>query len=727
MTGKDLSIRKNVKEVQYFFYSQAFADGLRATVAILLPALVGSYTNNFQLGLTVALGAMCVSLVDAPGPILNKRNSMLFCIGFAFVIAIITALSRTNIFLMGLEIVVVTFFFSMFVVYGQRATGVGSAAVLVMILTMDNPVEKSAVFFHAGLILTGGVFYLLLSLALYRIRPYRNAQRALGECIREVANYLSIRADFYNTATDLETDYKRLVAQHVIVNEKQDLVREVFFKTRQIVEETTDQSRRLVFTFVETVDLFEDITAAYYDYRSLREIYSNTGILQSLYLTLRKIVDELHATGIAIQTNSTFQRSFHYAEEIRRLKKEIDTLPVADTTHKLVLKKILVNIRNLLNDLDNIGQYFASDLERKKTGVDHSHFVTHQPLDPKIFYTNLNIQSSAFRHAIRVTIACLIGYLVTLVMPEGKHSYWILLTIAFIIKPAFSLTKQRNIERIVGTLAGAAIGVGILLLVENTTVRFAIMVLFMLGTYTFMRLNYLAMVMCVTPYVFIVFSFIGAEFRSIAGERILDTLIGCAIAFSASYFLFPSWEREQLKQFMGDIVKANMLYLQKIIKALSGHQVSLIEYKVARKEVYLHSANLAAAFQRMLSEPKSKQTSTSQLQQFVVLNHLFFSNIANMATTLLSKDRQGYPAELLQMARKVHSKLDESRRKLGGEEELLLPAEESTPSEAATDDVLLKEQLQFVYKISKDIDKTATALISAGTAMPTHTLSAQAQ
>jgi hypothetical protein len=244
------------------------------------------------------------------------------------------------------------------------------------------------------------------------------------------------------------------------------------------------------------------------------------------------------------------------------------------------------------------------------------------------------------------------------------------------------------------------------LLVENTTVRFAIMVLFMLGTYTFMRLNYLAMVMCVTPYVFIVFSFIGTEFRSIASERILDTFIGCAIAFSASYFLFPSWEREQLKQYMGDIVKANMLYLQKIIKALSGHQVSLIEYKVSRRDVYLHSANLSAAFQRMLSEPKSKQTSTSQLQQFVVLNHLFFSNIANMATTLLSKDRQGYPAELLHMARKVHSKLDESRKKLGNKEELFLPGEATTNPEEATDDVLLKEQLQFVYKISKDIEKT---------------------
>ena len=70
---------KNIQEVQYFFYSQAFADGFRATFAILLPALLGSYFGYFDIGLTISLGAMVTSLTDAPGPLLHKRNGMLFC------------------------------------------------------------------------------------------------------------------------------------------------------------------------------------------------------------------------------------------------------------------------------------------------------------------------------------------------------------------------------------------------------------------------------------------------------------------------------------------------------------------------------------------------------------------------------------------------------------------------------------------------------------------------
>ena len=698
-------VNRNVREVQYFFYSQALADGFRATFAILLPALLGSYFGYFEIGLTIALGAMCVSLTDAPGPLLHKRNGMMACAGFAFFIAIITAFARTNPYTMAAEVALVTFFFSMFVVYGARATGVGNAAILVMILSLDRPLANEQIVVHAGYLLLGGLFYLAISLLLYKMRPYRHAQRVLGDCIREVADYLSIRADFYNTQTDLETTYKRMVAQHVVVNEKQDLVREVFFKTRQILEESTDQSRKLVYTFVETVDLFEDITAAYHDYRSLREMFGESGALDIIYQSLKKIVDEVNAVGLAIQSNTLFRRGFDYDEEVRSIKNRIDALITNDAAKKLVLRRIIVNIRKLLADLRNIEEYFEKGIKRKKTGVDHSHFVSHQSLDPKLILDNLNLKSVAFRHSIRVCLACVVGFALSKVFPYGEHSYWILLTIAFIIKPAFSLTKQRNIERIIGTVAGGLVGVAILLLVEDRTALFIIMVVCMLCTYSFMRINYLAMVTTVTPYVLILFSFLGTEFRIVATERIVDTLIGCAIAFSASYFLFPNWEAEQLKNFMRDIVKSNAAYLEKIIRALSGQKVEELEYKLARRDVYLNSANLSAAFQRMLSEPKNKQGSRSQIQQFVVLNHLLFSNIANVAASI-TRDRGIYPAEIIQLSRNTYAKLNDSSKKLGKEDGLPKLIDSEHGSETLQgDDQLLKEQLNFIYNVSRDIEK----------------------
>jgi hypothetical protein len=45
--------------------------------------------------------------------------------------------------------------------------------------------------------------------------------------------------------------------------------------------------------------------------------------------------------------------------------------------------------------------------------------------------------------------------------------------------------------------------------------------------------------------------------------------------------------------------------------------VPMLDYKLARKEMYVSMANLSAAFQRMLSEPKSKQKNESALYNFL--------------------------------------------------------------------------------------------------------------
>src|SRR5689334_11101775 len=335
-------MRKQAREIRYFFYSQAFADGLRSAIAILLPALIGSYLDFFETGLTISLGAMFVGMTDSPGPLIHRKNGMLICCGIIFIVALITALAQRNVVTMGIEIAVVTFFFSMFTVYGNRATSVGNAAILSMILTMEGALKNNQILPHAFLILAGGLYYLALSLLLHTIRPYRIAQRTLGECVREIAAYLSIKADFYNPSTDLDRNYRRLVAQQIIVNEKQDAVRELFFKTRQIVKETTSEGRRLVLTFVETVDLFEVITASYYDYALLRKQFSDTGALELMSASVRKLAMELDAIGRAIQSNTSFVPGFDYDEEMKRLKSGIDTL-VQNENNTVILKKILVN------------------------------------------------------------------------------------------------------------------------------------------------------------------------------------------------------------------------------------------------------------------------------------------------------------------------------------------------------------------------------------------------
>ena len=197
-----------------------------------------------------------------------------------------------------------------------------------------------------------------------------------------------------------------------------------------------------------------------------------------------------------------------------------------------------------------------------------------------------------------------IGYMVSLALPFS-HSYWILLTILVISKPGFSLTKQRNYERIIGTLVGACFGVAALTFIADKNILFVILLLCMVGCFSFQRKNYVVSVLFMTPYVLILFNFLGMGGLSVASERIIDTLLGSGIALLASYSLFPNWEYKNLKDAMIDNLKANVRYFEQVTALYFNTEYNITSYKVARKGVYVTSANLASLFQRMFSEPKS--------------------------------------------------------------------------------------------------------------------------
>ncbi len=717
------------RSARYFLFSHYFSDGLRTTAAILLPALYFFRVQNQpDWGLMIGLGALCASITDSPGPLVHKRNGLLVCCGFIFLTAILTGYARLNPWTLGLEIGVLSFFFALFTVYGNRAAAVGSAGMLIMILMMDRPLPTSDIWLHATLILAGGLWYTAISLLFRQFRPYRQAQQALAECVHEIAHFLRIKADFYDGRTNLDDDYRRLVAQHVTVSEKQDVVRELLFKSRRMVAETTSEGRALVLTFADVVDLYEQISAMYYDYQSLRERFGNTGLLNEVARLVRRLVDELDAIGLSIQESGTPHPRLDFSAELTHFNTLIDSLePSEQTGSPLVLKRILVNIRQLTERINALLRLPTDGPQQTDTeptvSFDYSRFVSHHPIRLGQLRDNLSLSSTTFRYALRMAIACLVGYAVATFWSSGHHSYWILLTITVILKPAYALTRQRNIDRLFGTLAGGLIGIALLLTVSNTTTLFVCMVVFMLGTYSFARRNYITMVMCVTPFLLILFHFMGVGLREVVEERVLDTILGGLIALAASYGLFPRWESDQVSNHLRDVLQADLIYLQKLADSLSGKAVSQTDYKLARKELYVQSANLSAAFERMLSEPKSKQSHQQDLLDFAVLNHIFASNIATIATNASDRGNQPLSDHSLRPLRRSVSYLQDALAHVSTqkaplptptETALASPHAPTAPSDRPSpspDEKLLMDQLQFIQKLTTDMKRVIGEIV----------------
>ena len=702
-------MNKRTRQVSYFLSSQYFSDGLRITLAILLPSLVLAQFGQLQTGMAMSLGALNVSLSDAPGPVMHRRNGMAATVLIAFLVTFITGFARMNPYTLGVEVLLFSFFFSMFAIWGNRATSVGTAALLIMILMLDRPLDPAGVVRESVLVLAGGLWYMSISLLASRLQPYRLAQQALGQCIHEIAKLMAIKADFYALSTNLDDDYRRLITQQVAVSEKQDAVREVLFKSRRIVTESTQTGRLLLLTFTDVVDLYEQIIAMYYDYSAIRERFGKTGVLDTVAHLIRQLSVQLDHIGLAIQSPVIRQKSVDIAPQLDELKRSIDALGDREGS-TLILKKVLVSLRTLSQRMAILQSNLSlpADGPAPTDTRELGRFVSHQAIDIKSFQDNLTVDSSVFRHSGRVAIAMLLGFILTKFLPYGHHSYWVLLTISVILKPAFSLTKQRNIERIGGTLAGGILGVLVLTFIPNKTAQFSVMVLFMLGTYSALRINYIIMVICVTPFILILFTFLGVSYLGVAEERFFDTLLGGAIALVSGYLLFPQWESDQLTKPIQAILNANIRYLQLLLDSLSGRPISVVDYKLARKDVYVTSANLSAAFERMVSEPKHKQRNEKLIYEFVVLNHILSANVATITSARLGGEPKIYPPAFLRPVKRALFTLTESLRRLGitPEKPIVEKPDDllNTPAVAPAD-TLLTEQLQFIQQVSSDIGK----------------------
>ncbi|MES2775267.1 MAG: FUSC family membrane protein [Bacteroidota bacterium] len=730
------------KEYRSFISSHYLTEGIRMTVGILLPALLFGYLDHLATGITIALGAMVVSITDNPGPIHHRRNGVIICAFMVFAVALITGFTLLVPWLFFILLPVFCFFFSMIGVYGTRATSIGIAALLIMVLQTQHQLAGWNIVFNALYILSGSAWYILLSQALHRVRPYKLMQQALGEYVLAAGEYLRVKAGFYAMDVEYEKSYQQLLTTQIAVQEKQNLVAELLFKTRSVVKESTHTARVLMMVFLDVADLFERAMTSHQDYEKLHRYFNETGILDEYRELINILANDLDEIGIALNSGRASKYNKAIDKELLEEREHLQQLRLA------VLKPAnldgFISLRHILDSIDDIAarirtlhHYTSYDvqLKRKKLQApDPEDFISHEEFDPKLLFENLSFRSNIFRHSLRISLAALSAYIIALFLPFG-HGYWILLTVIVILKPAYSLTKKRNFERLAGTIAGALIGALFLYLVKNDTAIIITLTVFMIGAYSFMRKQYLVSVILMTAYLMMMFHLLEPQdFKIILTDRIIDTAIGSVLALIFSYLLAPVWEHEHIHELMAPVLKDGLEYYNQTAAVFTGSPIDKATTRVARKNNLVSLANLSDAFNRMLNEPKSKQKNMEQVHQFVVSNHMLVSHIATLAyytdnlqpelimddykpviqasTACLTQaleltDAERPPEQLIEKENAQIRLLDEKINLLmqQRQEEIKLGQMETGTKKKLSDFKSITDQFYFIYKIVTDVQK----------------------
>ena len=694
-------------ELKKFVTSQYLYSAIRITLATVLPCLVLAHFGILKEYFLFPLGTSFVALTDQPGPFIRRRNALAFAICCFVFVALIASLVMNFKILVLLEIIVFGMFFSLIGVYGQRLAAVGSLSLVVLAIFIDGHLTGANIFKSLLIFACGCIWFLLIFLVVTTIRPYKLAGQMIGENYLQLAEFLKIKANYYQKNPDFDKLTTQVIAKQIEIKNLQEDTRETVFKTRTIVNESTTTSRLLMLMFLNSMDLHEKLMTSESDYQKLQQSFEDSMILVNIHDYLNLLAEEITNIGIALQSGTRAKPMFNLELELKNLNYNYfelrnKQLSPDSLENFMVLRQILMRINEITKEINEIYKVFSQDVKLAKslsTGLDLRKFMPNEPkLNSKVLRNNISLSSSHFRHAIRITTALLLGYLFSMFDFLGLgHTYWILITITAILKPAYSITKQRNLLRLYGTVTGATIAYIILHFIHINSVLLAILLISMIMCFSFLKGKYFWAVLFMTIYVFLSFNFLNpGKVNIIFKDRVLDTAIAGIIAFAVSYIVLPVWEHTQNLDLMKKSAADNLIYFQSVMSKFLKGNFDLEDYKVKRKNAIISLANLSDNFQRMISDPKNQQKKLEVVHQFVATSHLITAYTASLSQ--YSKNNQQYPEiDAESWSRKIEAEMQQTSTLLNGNDitETLRMESRLEPEDSSIEDMLMKRKTEI--------------------------------
>jgi uncharacterized membrane protein YccC len=219
--------------------------------------------------------------------------------------------------------------------------------------------------------------------------------------------------------------------------------------------------------------------------------------------------------------------------------------------------------------------------------------------------------------------------------------YWVLLTVAIVLKPDFGSVFTRAVQRGVGTVLGVLLGSLVLAVLPHDWTLLVAMALAAAVLPWARGANFGLFSVFLTPLVILLLDLAVPGGSGLVVARLVDTLIGCAIVLLFGYLLWPQTWRAPLDQALQDAAAAIDAAVE---AAFTGTPV---EYRRARRRSYRALTELQTQLQRRLAEPPPISSRAAAWWPVIVQ----LERTSDAVTEAVIAMRQGEPApDLAQVA-----------------------------------------------------------------------------
>jgi len=545
----------------------ALGAGVRAGLAGALPLLVGAAFSP-QTVSWVSLGGFQTSTNDKGGAY-PARARRLLTVASCSALACVAGSLAGNLGWLALPIAFAWLLaWGLLRVLGNTATAAGSVASNSFFIALARPTPDPFDALAAGAaVLAGGALGTLLAVFLWPLRLYRPARMAVKACYAQLAGLLRL------LATEKPRYRDRAAARAALRSQVEE--------ARRILGET----------------------------RIGRQVEGERG---ERLLRLIENADQLLGTCIAIDGWSDRAR----AEERRALVPTLeaaaeaaDGIAAAVVDRRAPLAKISLEPRDglpflwrLARDLEAAAEAVEELREGREGGEAPARPAERRVARPRRqgafarLRSVLDRRSVILRHALRLATAGAIAHAAARLLAI-EHAYWVTLTTIVVLQPVGGATFERGLQRIGGTALGAVLAIVAVDLVHTRIGFAAIVFLFCAASVAILPLSYGVFSVFLTP-AFVLVAELGTGDFELAWFRVLDTLLGGAIALFAAATLWPSWERHRFPDELAAALRASAAWVRTMGR--EGAESPAAEEK--RRQVGIALVNAEASLQRLLTE-----------------------------------------------------------------------------------------------------------------------------
>lgn len=598
-------------------------------------ALVGTtalpwWLGDAKLTIPLTLGVVAAALTDLDDRLTGRLRNLVITLICFFIASASVELLFPWPWLFALGLTISTIGFILLGGLGQRYATIAFGALLIAIYTMLGVSLYAHWYQQPLLLIAGAVWYNLLTLTGHLIFPIRPLQDNLARSYEQLSRYLELKSRLFDPDLDDEDQaplYELALANGQLMATLNQT--KVSLLTRLRGDRGQRSTRRTLHYYFVAQDIHERASSSHIQYQALRDNfrYSDVMFRFQRLLSMQSIACQDLAKSILLRT--PYQHDARFERAFSHLDAALDRVRASGAAPEQMkaLGFLLNNLRAIDAQLATIESEQLQSQAQSETETLLADDSLHGFADIQSRLSrNMSPESALFRHAVRMSLVLCAGY--AFIQFTGlQHGYWILLTSLFVCQPNYNATRHRLALRIIGTLVGVALGLPILWLVPSLEGQLALIVIAGVLFFAFRNVQYAHATMFITLLVLLCFNLLGEGFE-VALPRVVDTLIGCGIAWVAVSFIWPDWKFRNLPRVLERAVDANCRYLDAILEQYHQGRDNRLAYRIARRDAHNRDAELASVVSNMSTEPKVTPEMRETAFRLLCLNHTLTSYIS---------------------------------------------------------------------------------------------------